>query len=172
MTRRESAKFRPAWVAGREALAHEVASVIRFLQPLPVELVTGFPLLRERDGLSPWRPQQLLAAVLDAGHLPIVCLAFCVRFSAEPALWARAAAHWPYEERCTLLSSPQLFEVAPLWKADSLPLGRRHAHLARTWRELMGPPPKMSAPAGAKRWLARAEVLPADELSSRGRRPR
>lgn len=172
MTRRESAKLRPAWLAGREALADEVALVTRFPSPLPVELLTGFPLLKGRPGLTPWRPQQLLAAVLDAGHLPVVALAFCLRFSAEPELWSRATAHWPYEVRCTLLSSPQLFEVAPLWKADSLALSLRQDDLQTTWRTLMGRPPRASAPAAAKLWLYRAEVLPAEALTPRRHRAR
>jgi hypothetical protein len=173
VTRRESAKLRPAWVAGREALVDEVAPVTRFISPLPHELLAGFPLLRGLAGVAPWRPQQLLEAVLDAGHLPVVALAFAVRFSAEPEAWRRAASGWPYETRCTLLSSPQLFEVAPLWKTDSLPLGRRQADLQTTWRALMGKPPRASAPAAAQLWLHRAKVLPVDALSTpRSRRAR
>lgn len=170
MTRRESAKLRPAWVNGREAHAEEVASVTRFPPPLPLDLLEGFPLLRARDGLSPWRPQHLLAEMLDAGHLPVVCLAFCLRFSPSLDVWSRAAAHWPYELRCTLLSSPELFEVAPLWKADSLALPRRQQDLQQTWRALMGKPPRMDAPAAARLWLHRAEVLPTADLRPTPRR--
>lgn len=171
MTRRESAKLRPAWVGHREAEAEEVAVVIVFPPPLPVELVEGFPLLRPRLGLDPWRPRQFLDDVLEAGHSAVVCLAFVVRFTQDSSTWNRTAAHWPYEMRRALLCSPELFEVAPFWKADTLPPFQRQADLQRLWLALMGVAPRVNAVAASRLWLQRAEALPAEWLKTvRGRR--
>lgn len=171
MTRRESAKLRPAWIGQREAEAEEVAIVFAFPPVLPMELVEGFPLLRPRLGLEPWRPRLFLDDVLEAGHSAVVCLALILRFTQDSSTWSRAAAHWPYEMRRALLSSPELYEVAPLWKADSLPPLQRLGDLQRSWLVLMGAAPRVNAVAASRRWLQRAEVLPAQWLkTARGRR--
>lgn len=171
MSRRDSAKLRPAWLAGREASAEEVAVIERFPQPLSAALLAGFPLLRARRGLEPWRPRHFLDDVLDSGYTAVVCLAFVLRFGSEPDAWSRAAAHWPYEMRRALLSTPASFEVAPLWKADSLHPTRRLEDLHATWLAQMGAPPRVSSGAAARLWLDRSRILP-PELLMRARRLR
>ena len=113
--------------------------------------------------------QALLAFLADQKGAPsaLTLESFSKRFLRV----ASAPNSSPYEMRRALLSTPASFEVAPLWKADSLHPTRRLEDLHATWLAQMGAPPRVSSGAAARLWLERSRIL-TPELLMRARRLR